>query len=81
MQTLKAVGHSAEAAVQLSAQLYQGGKITAAQARSVIDFYDTRFQPAYRIAAAAAKADLSGPASPDVSALASQLLALVASYQ
>ncbi len=81
VQTLKAVGETAEAAVMLSAQLYKAGKITSAQARAVIDFYDLRLQPAFRLAYAAAKADLSTAASPDVSALASQLVALVASLQ
>jgi hypothetical protein len=81
VQTLKAVGQSAEGAVQLSARLYQGGSITADQARQVMDFYNTKFQPAFRIAVAAVNANLDSLASPDVSALASQLSALVLSFK
>lgn len=80
-QTLKAVGATAEAVVGLSAQLYRDGKITAAQARDVIAFYDSKFQPAFRIALAAAKSNLDSLASPDLMNLAGQLSALVASYQ
>lgn len=81
VQTLKAVGQSAEAAVALSAQLYNGGTISAAQARQVIDFYNTKFQPAFRLAVSAVNANLDSIASPDVASLASQLAALVASFQ
>ena len=81
VQTLKAVGDSAAAAVQLSAQLYAGGKITAAQARAVADFYDLKFQPVYRLAVSAVQANLDSIASPDVASLAAQLAALVASFQ
>lgn len=77
VQSLKAVGESAEAAVALSAHLYASGTITAAQARQVVAFYDGQFQPAFRLAATAARADLSQPASADLAALASQLVALV----
>lgn len=81
VQTLKAVGQSADAAVALSAQLYRDGRITPAQARQVMDFYDQRFQPAYRLAVAAVQANLDSIASPDVAALASQLSALVLQFQ
>lgn len=81
VQTLKAVGQSAETAVSVSAQLYQSGQITAAQARQVMDFYDNKFQPSYRIAVSAANADLSSVASPDLLTLASQLSNLVSSLQ
>ncbi len=79
-QTLKAVGEATEAAVALSAHLYADGKITAMQARTVLDAYDGHFQPAYRLAVAAVRADLSSPASPELATLAGQLVALVASY-
>ena len=81
VQTLKGVGQSAEAAVSLSAQLYRDGKITAIQARQVLDFYDLKFQPAYRLAVAAVNANLDSVASPDVLALASQLSNLVLQFQ
>lgn len=81
VQTLKGVGQAAEASVELSAQLYRDGRITPAQARQVADFYDQKFQPAYRLAVAAVNANLDSIASPDVAALASQLSALVVSFQ
>lgn len=70
VQSLKAVGESAESAVTLSAQLYRAGTITPAQARAVMDFYDGKFQPAFRLAVAAVNANLDSLASPDVAALA-----------
>ncbi len=81
VQTLKAVGQSADAAIALSAQLYRDGKITAAQARQVADFYDHKFQPAFRVAATAVQYNLSSVASPDLANLASQLSALVIQFQ
>ncbi len=81
VQTLKAVGQSAEGAVALSAQLYQAKTITADQARQVMDFYNLKFIPVFKLAVATAHSDLSSIASPDVLALASQLSALVISFQ
>lgn len=80
VQSLKAVGHAAEAAVSLAANLYAGNRITAAQAKQVMEFYDQRFQPAFRLAVAAVNANLDSTASPDLVALATQLSALVASF-
>lgn len=77
VQTLKAVGHSAEATVALSAQLYRDGRITAEQARKVIDKYNQEFLPAFRLAVAAVNSDLSSIASPDLLNLAAQLAALL----
>lgn len=76
VQTLKAVGHAAEGAVALSAQLYKDNKISAAKARQIADLYDDKFQPAFRAAVAAVKLDYSQPASPELVALAQQLLIL-----
>lgn len=81
VQSLKAVGHTAEAAVATTAQLYAAHQISAAQARDVMDFYDGKFQPAYRIAVNAVNANLDSIASPQLADLAAQLAALVASYQ
>lgn len=81
VQTLKSVGESAEAAVALSAHLYQAGTITAAQAKQVINFYDQRFQPAFRLAVTAVNANLDSIASPDILSLATQLATLVQSFQ
>lgn len=81
VQTLKSVGQAAETAVALSAQLYRDGKITPAQARQVLDLYDTKFQPAFRVAVAAAHSDYTSIASPDLVTLAGQISALVISFQ
>lgn len=81
VQTLKAVGHTAEAAVATSAQLYGSHLITDKQARDVIDLYNLRFQPAYRIAVNAVNANLDSLASPELTTISLQLAALVASYQ
>lgn len=80
VQTLKAVGHSAETAIELSAKLYRDGKITAAKAREIADLYDKKFQPAYRLAVSAVKANLDSPASPELVDLAQQLLNLSLEY-
>ncbi len=80
VQTLKAVGQSAEAAVTLTANLYAAKRISDAQARQVKDFYDQKFQPAFRVAVAAVKANLDSLASPDLQSLANQLSNLVASF-
>lgn len=81
VQTLKAVGQTAEAAVALSAQLYAAGKITPDQAYQVKALYDTKFQPAFRIAVNAVNANLDSFASPDLIALAQQISDLVVSLQ
>ncbi len=81
VQTLKSVGEAAETTMTLSAKLYAAGTITPAQARIVFDFYNQKFQPAFRLAAAAAHSDLSTLASPDVLALAAQMSSLVAQFQ
>ncbi len=76
-QSLKAIGQTAEAAVIFSAHLYESGHLTADQARAVMDFYDHRFQPAYGLAVAALHTDLSQPAPADLTALVTELLALI----
>lgn len=81
VQTLKSVGASAESAVEISAMMYRDGTITAKQALEVTEFYDQKFQPAYRFAIAAAKSDLSTIASPDLLLLANQLSQLILSFQ
>lgn len=81
VQSLKTVGQSAEDAVALSAKLYAANQITPAQARVVFDFYNTKFQVAFRVAVTAAKGDLSTLASPDIASLAAQLASLVSQYQ
>ncbi|MEY2878211.1 MAG: hypothetical protein RLZZ15_591 [Verrucomicrobiota bacterium] len=80
VQTLKAVGQSAETAVATAAHLYAAGTITAAQLRTVAEFYDQKFQPVYRLAAAAVAANLDSLASPELAGLAAQLSALVLGF-
>lgn len=81
VQTLKAVGQAAEAAVKESAYLYQNRRINAVQAYEIKVFYDYKFQPAFRLARSAVLGDLNSIAAPDVVALFNQLLALVSNYQ
>jgi parvulin-like peptidyl-prolyl isomerase len=80
VQSLKAVGQSAEAAVTLTANLYAAHQITGTQARQVMDFYDQKFQPAFRVAVAAVNANMDSIASPDLQGLANQLSNLVATF-
>jgi hypothetical protein len=79
VQTLGVLGSSAKAGMDSATQLLAQGSITVAQWQKVADFYDHRWQPAYALAVTAARSDLGSIASPDVTNLAVQLLALVAS--
>jgi hypothetical protein len=79
--TLKAVGHTAEAAVSLSATLYADGKITEKQAWVVFEAYNQRFQPAFRLAVTAAKFDTTVIAPAELLTMATELTTLVASFQ
>lgn len=81
VQTLKASGQTAEAAVALSAQLYRDGLISADKARIVIDFYNLRFQPTYRLAVTAVRGDLNSLSSPELWDLLNQLTVIVANLQ
>jgi hypothetical protein len=78
VQTLKAVGQSAKTALDASTQLLKQGTITVAQWQKVADAYDHKFQPAFNLAVAAAQSDLSSVASPDLVALGTQIVSLVA---
>jgi hypothetical protein len=80
VHTLQAVGLSAKAAVDASAQLLKQGSISVEQWQRVANIYDLRFQPAYGAAVLAVKSDLSSVASPDLIAIAAELTNLVASY-
>lgn len=81
VHTLQTVGHAAEGAVEVSAILYKTGKINGDQAQAVITFYNSKFQPAFRLAVSAAKFDTTAIAPQDVLNLANQLQALVDSYR
>ncbi len=78
VQTLGTIGASAKAAMDGASQLLKSGQITVAQWQAIADFYDNRFQRAYNLAVNVVQSDLSGPASPDVIALSTQFLQLVA---
>ena len=80
VQTLRAVGETAKTAMDATAQLLKQGSISLTQYIRVADLYDKDFQPAYRVAVAAARSDLSSVASPDLANLAGQIVNLVASY-
>lgn len=58
VQTLKSVGEGADAVVAVSAHLYGSGKIRADQAIAIKDFYDKKFQPAFRDAVKLSQSDL-----------------------
>lgn len=81
VRTLEAVGIAAKAGMDSAAILYHNSQITVAQYTTIANFYDNKFQPAFDLAKAAAKADVTSFAPADVEALATQFAALVASYQ
>ena len=78
--TLKVLGASVDETMKVSAGLFHDGRITLTQWARIAAFHDQKFQPAYRLAVAAVQADLSSVASPDLIALAAQLLGLVKTY-
>lgn len=80
VQTLKAVGESAEAAVTSAAHLYASGQITAQQTLQVMQFYDQKFQPAYRVAVTAVNSNLTLQAPDDLVLLSAQLSALLLQF-
>ena len=78
--TLKVLGASVDETMKVAAGLFHDGRITLTQWARIAAFHDQKFQPAYRLAVAAVKADLSSMASPDLVGLAAQLLDLVKTY-
>lgn len=80
VQTLKAVGQSAEAIVSSAAHLYAAGTISADQASKIGAFYDQKFQPAYRVAVQAVNSNLSLSAPDELIALSAQLSALLLQF-
>lgn len=80
VQTLKIVGTTAKTSMDAATQLLKQGTITVPQWQAIASIYDNKFQPAYALAIAAARSDLSTLASPDLIGLAAQLAALVAQY-
>ena len=76
--TLKVVGLTAKATVDSAALLLRDGKLSPEQWSRLAAFYDLKFQPAYQLAVATARADLNSAADPQLLALAAQLAALAA---
>ena len=62
--------------MKVAASLYHDGKITAAQWQTVADTH-AKFQAAYRLAVATVQSNLDSVASPDLVALAGQLVSVV----
>lgn len=79
VQTLKAVAATAKAAIDGAADSLAAGKMSVAHYQEVAAFYDTKFQPASKLATQAVQSDLA-PASPELLVLAAQLATLIASY-
>lgn len=79
--SLKITGLTAKAAIDAAALLLREGQITRGQWDRIAAFYDLRFQPAFNLAVATARADLSGPASPDLAALLTEFTALIAAQK
>lgn len=60
--SLKAVGYASKAAIDGAWELRKAGKLTEAQWQVVADFYDHKFQPAFRAAYHMARTDVNAPA-------------------
>lgn len=78
VQTLGAIGIAAKSSLDEAARLLAQKKITVAQWSRIAAFYDTAWQPAYRLAVQTVRSDLSSVASPDLLGLAAQFASLVA---
>jgi hypothetical protein len=81
VKTLKAVGETVSTAMESAAKMRLQGQITPAQWERIADMHDNRFLPAYKLAIRTVKADLSSVASPDILAIATDLINAVAAYQ
>ncbi len=81
VKTLKAIGETVATAMESAARLRVQGVISEKQWQDIAAIHDNRFLPAYRLAVTAVSADLSSAASPDVLAVAGELINLVATYQ
>lgn len=79
-QTLASIGATVEASMRVATQLLADGRITWAQWQGLADFHDKKLQPAYQLAVAAVRADLSSFASPDLVGLFTQFLAIVDTF-
>jgi len=76
-QTLEAVGLGAKATIDTAAILLKNGKITVQDFQKVAHFYDTKFQPAFRVALALVEGNQKNPAPLKLVQLAADLAALL----
>lgn len=74
--TLRVLGATAQASMDASTDLLARGSISVAQWHQVADFYDRKWQPAFRVAVSTSGSDLT-LASPELSRLAVELAILV----
>lgn len=79
--TLKVIGATAEAGMATAVQMLKAGQISVVQFQRVATFYDTRFQPVYRMAVQSVQYDLNSMSSPDLVLLASELGAMILQLQ
>lgn len=79
--TLKVIGATADAGMTTAAQMLKAGQISVVQFQKVAEFYDMKFQPAYRLAVQSVQYNLDSVSSPDLVLLASQLGELVLQLQ
>lgn len=78
--TLRVIGASRDAAMQIAAHEYNLHHISPEQWAKIKNLHDNKLQPAYRFAVAAAMANLDTLASPDLVDLANQLAQLIAQF-
>lgn len=79
-RTLGILGTTAKTGMDGATQLLKQGRISVDQWRNVANFYDLRWQPAFNLAVAAVRADLSSIASPDLQKLADEFAALLGTF-
>lgn len=72
-KTLEAVGMAAKLTIDTAAILLGEGKISVQKFQAVAHFYDTKFQPAFRIALAHVEGNTKNPAPLQLVALAGEL--------
>lgn len=79
-RTLGVLGSTAKAGMDGATQLLKQGRLTVDQWRTIANYYDLRWQPAYNLAVAAVRSNLDSIAGPDLQKLADEFLALLAQY-
>lgn len=81
VQTLLVTGQTAKATLDGAAIAVREGGITVQQWFVISAFYDTKFQPAYRLAVGAAHGDVTALSNQDVAMALSDFIALVNSLK